>query len=97
MPWQGPLEKRAVFRARKWVSGLVHDMAALEGNPFTFPEVQTLVDGVTVGGHKVSDEQQALHIVEAWQSVLKQVAHGTFSLTRETFFALPSPSPVVRL
>lgn len=85
-----PDKRRAVFRARKWLAGLVHDMAALEGNPFTFPEVQTLLDGVTVGGHRVTDEQQVLNTAEAWQWVLTLVAKGTFSLSKDTFFALHS-------
>lgn len=33
----------------------------LEGNPFTFPEVQTLLDGITVGGRKLSDLQQVIN------------------------------------
>lgn len=52
-----PADKaRAVFRAKKILEGLVYDTVALEDNPFTFPEVKTLLDGITVGGHKLSDE-----------------------------------------
>jgi hypothetical protein len=29
----------------------------LEGNPFTFPEVKTLLDGVTIGGRRILDKQ----------------------------------------
>jgi hypothetical protein len=47
---------------KKVFSGLVFDMAALEGNSFTYPEVQTLLDGITVGGKKLSEEQQVLNI-----------------------------------
>ena len=36
----------------------IWDASMLEGNPFTFPEVMTLLDGVTVGGHKLSDQEQ---------------------------------------
>jgi hypothetical protein len=31
----------------------------------TFPEVKTLMDGVTVGGRKVSDQEQVLDILPA--------------------------------
>ena len=41
---------------RKLSSDVVFNMANLEGNPFTYPEVQTLLEGITIGGHKVSDE-----------------------------------------
>lgn len=33
----------------RMISEFVHDMSALENNPFTFPEVQTLLDGVDLG------------------------------------------------
>jgi hypothetical protein len=34
----------------------VWDASVVEGNPFTFPEVKTLLDGVTIGGRKISDQ-----------------------------------------
>ncbi|MYF29491.1 MAG: hypothetical protein F4029_05085 [Gammaproteobacteria bacterium] len=37
--------RRACFRVRKVLEGIVHDTVALEGNPFTLPEVKTLLDG----------------------------------------------------
>ena len=42
--------QRACFRARKLLEEIVYDTVALENNPFTFPEVKTLIDGITVGG-----------------------------------------------
>src|SRR5882757_8996676 len=41
---------RAVFRFRRILPEYVWDAGVLEGNPFTFPEVKTLLEGVTVGG-----------------------------------------------
>lgn len=43
---------------------VVFNMASLEGNPFTYSEVQTLLDGITIGGHRLSDEQQVLHNIK---------------------------------
>ncbi|MEO7404707.1 MAG: hypothetical protein ABIU95_13645 [Burkholderiales bacterium] len=39
---------RAVFRFHRMLPEFVWDASVLEGNPFTFPEVQTLLDGVSV-------------------------------------------------
>jgi hypothetical protein len=50
--------ERAAFRLHKSLPEYVWDAAVLEGNPFTFPDVRTLMDGVTVGGHRLSDEGQ---------------------------------------
>ena len=47
--------ERAAFRYKQSLTEFVYDASALEGNPFTDPEVQTLMDGVTVGGRKLSD------------------------------------------
>ncbi|MDF2095656.1 hypothetical protein [Aquibaculum arenosum] len=41
---------RVCFRFHKMLPEFVWDASVLEGNPFTFPEVKTLLDGVTVGG-----------------------------------------------
>jgi prophage maintenance system killer protein len=85
-----PDKPRAVFRAKKVLAGLVHDMTGLEDNPFTFPEVQTLLDGITVGGHKVSDEQQVINTAEAWKRLFEIVEAGTFELSKVVFCDLHS-------
>ena len=56
--------------ACKQLSELVCDAVNLEGINFTLPEIQTLLDGITVGGHKLSDQQIALNQAEAWQRYL---------------------------
>ena len=40
---------RAIFRYKQILAQFVFDASSLEGNPFTFPEVKTLLDRVTVG------------------------------------------------
>ena len=64
-----PDKRRACFRVRKVLEGIVYDTVALEDNPFTFPEVKTLLEGITVGGHKVSDANQVLNQAASWRSV----------------------------
>ena len=54
-----------MWRFQHTLPEYVRDAAVLEGNPFTYPEVQTLLDGITVGGRKTSDEQQVLNLAEA--------------------------------
>lgn len=61
----------------------VWDAAALEGNPFTFPEVQTLMEGTTVGGHKVTDETEVQNIITASRLVSELVRGGGFALSPE--------------
>ena len=76
---------RAIFRARKVLEEIVYDTVALEGNPLTFPEVKTLMDGITVGGRRIEDAQQVLNQARAWRELIVRVQAGTFRVDRETF------------
>ncbi len=60
----------------------------LEGNPFTFPEVKTLLDGVTVGGRRVSDQEQVLNLAESSKRLLALVKSGRFELSKAIFVEL---------
>lgn len=66
------------------MAGHVWAAAALEGNPFTYPEVQTLLEGVTVGGRKVSDAQQILRLRDGYVLLRDMVAAGNFTLSKAT-------------
>ncbi len=78
----------AVFSARKLVDEAVFNMASHEGNPFTFVEVKTLLDGVTVGGHRLSDEMQILRLRRAWDELIRLVESESFDLSKDTALRL---------
>jgi len=80
--------ERATFRFSRMLPEYVWDAGVLEGNPFTFPEVKTLLDGVTVGGRKLSDQEQILNLAESSKRLLDLVRHKEFKLDKETFCAL---------
>ncbi|MGF6888232.1 hypothetical protein ABIA39_006751 [Nocardia sp. GAS34] len=73
--------ERAVWRMRRTMPGFVWDAAVLEGNPFTYPDVQTLMEGVTVGGHRLSNERQVLALADS----MRELAYGSH--------ILPEPGP----
>ena len=77
--------RSAVFLAKRQLVGLVYDAARLEGSPYTLPEVQTLLDGVTVGGHRLEEERLVLNLRNAWRSLFNTVLAGEFGLNKETF------------
>ncbi|WP_321528848.1 Fic family protein [Sedimenticola selenatireducens] len=77
-------KQKALFIAKKVKTSLVFNMAKLEGNPYTFPEVQTLLDGITVGGHKLSDQDQVLRISAGWDRLIQLVEKESFSLDKQT-------------
>ena len=76
---------RSVFRYRQMLAQFVFDASYLEGNPFTFPEVKTLLDGVTVGGHRISDERQVLNLAAAAKELFSLVKESQFKVDRTTF------------
>jgi len=84
-----PLSKeRVCFRFHKMLPEFVWDAAVLEGNPFTFPEVQTLLDGITVGGRKISDQEQVLNLAHSSKHLINLVKSSQFVLDKATFTAL---------
>lgn len=90
MPSSVPVHsvERACFRFHKSLAEFVWDASVLEGNPFTFPEVRTLLDGVTVGGHKISDQDQVLNLAESSRRLLAMVKGGQFALSKTAFTEL---------
>ena len=80
--------ERAAFRFHKMLPEFVWDASMLEGNPFTFPEVKTLLDGVTVGGRKLSDQEQVLNLAESSKHLLALVKSNAFSLEKSVFTGL---------
>ncbi len=80
--------ERACFRYHKMLPTFVWDASSLEGNPFTFPEVKTLLEGVTVGGRKVVDQEQILNLADSSRRLLTMVKSGQFSLGKTVFAEL---------
>ena len=77
--------ERVAFRFHRMLPEFVWDASVLEGNPFTFPEVKTLLDGVTIGGRKLSDQEQVLNLAESAKHLLALVKAGKFSMDKVTF------------
>jgi hypothetical protein len=80
--------ERVVFRFRRMLPEYVWDAGVLEGNPFTFPEVKTLLEGVTIGGRKVSDQEQLLNLAESSKELVELVKQRTFKLDKSTLCSL---------
>jgi hypothetical protein len=80
--------ERACFRFHRMLPEFVWDAGVLEGNPFTFPEVKTLLDGITVGGQKIGDQAQILNLAESAKRLLVLVKTGQFVLDKAVFCEL---------
>lgn len=76
--------------AKKDKIDFIYNTSALEGNAMTFPEVQTLLEGVTVGGHKLSDEQQILNQNRSVNLLFELIEKNEFALDKPTLLKLHS-------
>ena len=75
--------KKALFFAKRQLAEFVYDAVNLEGIHYTLPEVQTLLDGITVGGHRMSDEHITLNQANAWKFLFNAIEKNIFSLNKK--------------
>lgn len=73
---------RALARFRSRFPTMIWDAARLEGNAFTLPEVQALLEGVTVEGKRLDDQNQILALNEGFNEIDQLVGDGAFALTK---------------
>lgn len=76
-----PNKEKALMLAKRQLPELVCDAVNLEGINFTLPEVQTLLEGVTIGGHVLSDQTITTNQAKAWSLLFKWIKEGSFDLT----------------
>ena len=78
-----PNKDKALMLAQREIAVFVCDAVELEGIHFTLPEIQTLLEGITVGGHKLSDQQIAINQGNAWRSLFSSIREHEFQLNLE--------------
>ncbi|USE35834.1 Fic family protein [Endozoicomonas sp. SCSIO W0465] len=88
----GMSPNRAMARqlAVRDIPSLVYNAVNLEGVAMTLPEVQTLLDGITVGGHKISDQNMALNQAAAWKYLFSLVSEDKFSFSKDIALSVHS-------
>lgn len=89
--WQmQPNQAKAIMLAKRQLAEFVCDAVNLEGISYTLPEIQTLLEGITVGGHKISEQQVALNQADAWRYIFRLIETKQFAVTAEQVCALHS-------
>ncbi len=83
-----PNVKLAIQLAKREIPSLVYNAVNLEGVAMTLPEVQTILDGITVGGHRISDQNMAINQANAWRHVFDLVAKDQFAFDRTTVLSI---------
>ncbi|MCJ8269050.1 MAG: Fic family protein [Psychrosphaera sp.] len=78
-----PNKPKALMLAQREVATFIYDAVQLEGINFTLPEIQTLMEGVTVGGHALSDQQVAVNQSDAWKRLFGWLKQDEFVVCAE--------------
>lgn len=73
-------QEENIFLAKKTLVNNIYSQARMENINVTFPDTQTLIQGMSVGGLKIDDVQKILNLRNAWQYVLKNI-HIPFTLS----------------
>lgn len=79
---------KAMMLAKRQLAEFVCDAVNLEGINFTLPEIQTLLDGISVGGHKLTDQQIAINQADTWRKIFELIEKNQFEITLEQVCAL---------
>lgn len=74
---------KALMIAKRQLAEFVYDAVNLEGLNFSLPEIQTLLDGITVGGHKLSDQQIAINQGNTWRELFDLITKDEFNLSKD--------------
>lgn len=78
-------KEQALFIAQKLRDELIFNMAKAEGNPLTFAETSTVIHGLSVAGHKMSDLHQVENIRDGWDFVIDAVRNNRFDIDKGLF------------
>lgn len=65
--------KQNIFLAKKTIVQNIYNSAKLEGVNVTFPETQTILDGVNVPNITLDDLETILNLRDAWKFLLKNI------------------------
>lgn len=82
------MKTKALFDAKRQIAQIVTDVVNLEDINYTVPEVQTLLDGITVGGHRLQDELITLNQIKAWQFLFASIEQGDFVVSKDYLLRL---------
>ena len=81
--WNMTSNKRlAKYLAIREVPSLVCEAVNLEGVLITLPEVQTILDGITVGGHKISDQNMVINQSNTWKRIFELLDENKFEFNK---------------
>ncbi len=80
--------EKPVFILKKMLPEYVWDLVHIEDNPYSFVDVQTLIEGTTVGGHSLFDQLQVLNQKDALNLLMDKALESPFNLSESLVLQL---------
>lgn len=65
--------RQNVFMAKKLLSQIIYNSAYVEGCNVTFPQTETILQGMRVNNVKVDDIQTIINLRDAWNFILNHL------------------------
>ena len=76
---------RVCFRLQKMLAQYIWEASILDKITFTYPQVQTINDGITVGSYKISDQNHVINLASSTKELISLVKTNEFKLNKKTF------------
>lgn len=80
--------KHSTIISQKMRAELVYNMSVAEHNPITLLEIDTLLEGISIGKRTIEDVDQVRRIIKAWEEVTNQVKSGSFEISKENYIKI---------
>ena len=69
--------RKNILYAKKYMVESIYRAANVEGLGFTFPETQSICDGMSVAGHPIEDVEAVVDLKHAWQWIFENYDKDT--------------------
>ncbi len=75
----------ACFRLKQYFPNYIFSDVSMDGMAATLPDIKTILDGVTLGGSRVSDEIEVRNLKDSLDELISLVKSSRFKLDKDTF------------
>jgi Fic family protein len=79
-----------IFKLSKSLSNYIYNISSQEGNNMTLPDIETLVQGYSVGGYTLKEEQEVINLLTAYKYTINLVRSGEFTLSKKLLLKIHS-------
>jgi Fic family protein len=76
---------RVCFRFKSRFPAYIWNDSVSEGKAYTYPQVKTVLEGITQGGSRINDEQDILNQKKSLEKLIDMVNQGAFKLDKDSF------------